>query len=870
LNAPAPLELSLGESRVDAVRVEALFGIAKAAYATTLAAGILLAMLLWGSVPAAPLAAWLAALAAVTLGRIAVHRAYRARSTARTPRAWEARFAAGAIAAGLAWSVPVLAFFPANEPVLQMALVLVTAAAAVGAAGVYAASPLAFYGFCVPPILAIVAQLALQPERAYLMLAALGLVFAVAMVRVYRDMHANLAGALRTRAEKEALLERVARSEAQLREAIEGFPDGIAVFDASGRLAVCNEAYASVYGAGRDAAALAGASAHDIAEAARAAGVPGPEEGADLEAPRVFRTRDGRWMQARSVGTPRGALVSVFADITEAKRAQEAYERVLAEESLVLDTLPAGVAFVAERRIVRCNRGLERMLGYAPGELNGRDARTLYRSEKSRRAADQGYEGLRDGGVVEGELELVRKDGSALWCRLLSRAVNPRSPEESVIAVFTDVTERRAAERALRASEALYRSLVETTNDLVWSVDREGRWTYLNPEASRRIYGAAATELLGRPWHALAAPPLRERDVAVFERVLAGEPVFRHETRHQRLDGTAVDLSFNAVPLKDARGAIAGATGTARDISEERAAAAALHETVEKLRLAVDAAELVYWEWDRESGTLHWGRNPQGRLGMEDGRTVDWTEYLAMVHPEDRERYLEDARAAWERREPFSAEYRILGREGQETWIAARGKTIADASGAPRRMIGVAQDVTERKRREEAERFLAYHDTLTGLPNRRLLDDRLRQALHLAQRRDARVAVMLIDLDDFKEVNDRLGHRAGDAALREVAGRLAACVRKADTLARQGGDEFVLVIPDVALEADCQVVADKILRALDSPVRVDGEDLRLGASIGISVYPADAGDGEALLRNADAAMYRAKRGGGRQYRYYGR
>jgi diguanylate cyclase (GGDEF)-like protein/PAS domain S-box-containing protein len=870
LNAPAPLELSLDERRVDAVRVAALFAIAKTAYATTLAAGILVALLLWGSVPAAPLGAWLGVLAAVTLGRIVLHRAYRARPGRHAPRGWEARFAAGAAAAGLAWSVPVLAFFPAGEPVLQMAIVLVTAVAAVGAAGVYAASQPAFYGFCLPPMLAVVAQFTLQPDRTYSLLALLGLVFAAAMVHVYRNMHANLVGALRVRTEKEMLLERVAESEARLREAIEGFPDGIAVFDESGRLAACNEAYAGVYGAGRDAAALAGASARDIAAAARAAGVPGPEEGAEQEAPRVFRARDGRWKQARSVATPRGGLVSVFADITEAKRAQEAYERVLAEENLVLDTLPVGVAFVGERRIVRCNRGLERMLGYGQGELNGRDARTLYRSEKSRHAAGRGYEGLRDGGVVEGELELARKDGSALWCRLLSRAVNPRAPEESVIAAFTDVTERRAAERALRASEALYRSLVETTNDLVWSIDREGRWTYLNPKASRRIYGGSPAELLGRAWHALAAPTLRERDGAVFERVLAGEPVFRHETRHQRLDGTGVDLSFNAVPLKDARGAIVGATGTARDISEERAAAAALHETVEKLRLAVDAAELVYWEWDQASGRLHWGRNPQGRLGLEDGRTVDWKDYLAMVHPEDRERYLEDARAAWERREPFAAEYRVLGREGQEIWIAAHGKTIAGGSGAPARMIGVSQDITERKRREEAERFLAYHDTLTGLPNRRLLDDRLRQALHVAQRRDARLAVMLIDLDDFKAVNDRLGHRAGDAALREVAGRLAACVRKADTLARQGGDEFVLVIPDVALEADCQVVAEKILRALEAPARVDGEGLRLGASIGISLYPADAGDGEALLRNADAAMYRAKRAGGRQYRYYGR
>jgi diguanylate cyclase (GGDEF)-like protein len=129
---------------------------------------------------------------------------------------------------------------------------------------------------------------------------------------------------------------------------------------------------------------------------------------------------------------------------------------------------------------------------------------------------------------------------------------------------------------------------------------------------------------------------------------------------------------------------------------------------------------------------------------------------------------------------------------------------------------------------------------------------------------------MLVDLDGFKEINDRRGHRAGDTVLLEVARRLAACVRKADTLARQGGDEFVLVIPEVALEADCQVVAEKILRALEAPAHVEGEDLRLAASIGISLYPADAGDAEALLRNADAAMYRAKRAGGGQYRYYGR
>jgi len=509
------------------------------------------------------------------------------------------------------------------------------------------------------------------------------------------------------------------------------------------------------------------------------------------------------------------------------------------------------------------------MLGYAPGELAGRPARMFYPTDESWRSAGRMYEQLRGGGIFEGDGPLARKDGSRLWCRALARAVNPDAPQESAIVVFSDTTERHAAELALRRSEALYRSLVETSNDLVWSIDLEGRWSYLNPAAVRRIYGCKATDLIGTPLHEMPVPELRERDVAVFARVVGGEAVFRHETRHRRRDGSLVDLSFNAVPMRDSRGDIVGATGTARDITDERVAAVALHEGIEKLRLAVDAADLFYWEWDAASDRLQWGREPKGRSGLEDAVAQTMTQYRQLVHAEDQERY-DAAGLAAARGEPYAVDVRLVGLDGEVRWTAMRGKMIFDAAGRPMRMIGVSQDVTERKRREDEDRFLAYHDTLTGLPNRRLLDDRLRQAVNLSQRRDTRVAVMLIDLDDFKRVNDQLGHRAGDAVLREVAQRLGGCVRKADTLARQGGDEFVVVIPDLPQAADCQVVAEKILRALAPGFRVDGGEFRIGASIGISIYPADAGDGDALLRNADAAMYRAKQQGRNNYRFYSR
>ena len=195
-------------------------------------------------------------------------------------------------------------------------------------------------------------------------------------------------------------------------------------------------------------------------------------------------------------------------------------------------------------------------------------------------------------------------------------------------------------------------------------------------------------------------------------------------------------------------------------------------------------------------------------------------------------------------------------------------RTVRRIEGGGR--LELVADVTELRRAEQASRFLAYHDTLTGLPNRRLLDDRLRQAIRLAQRRDRMVAALLVHLDDFRQVNDTLGHGAGDAVLREVAQRLSACVRRADTLARAGADEFALVVCDLKDAADCRVVADKVLQALAPEFRLGGRRLRLAVSVGVSLFPADGGDGEALLRNADAAMYRAKQLGRNQIRFFGR
>jgi diguanylate cyclase (GGDEF)-like protein/PAS domain S-box-containing protein len=872
------------DQNLEAARVSALYRGARPAYATTLINAAILVAVLWGARETVVLAGWYAALLAVTVVRVALHRRFGRPGAAGTARIWEHRFALGALATGAIWAYAPAALFPASGPLLQMAVVFVVGGSIIGAAGIYAASRLAFYAFAALPSIAIAAQLLLQPERTYKLLGLTVVVFGVVMVRIYRDVHDALVESLRARLRNQELVERLAGSEARLRDAIESFPEAIAVWDSDDHMIVCDDAYAELFGEGQGAAGLVGISYREIARGAyrveRPAGYEGREadwieervrqhrEGSGVL--RQFQTRDGHWRQGKSVRTALGGSVSVVADITDLKRAQDAYLAVLAEEDLVLDTLPVGVAFVERRRILRCNRRLEQMLGYAPGELQGKPTRAWFASDEQwGEVGEEAYRLLASGEIVQGDARLALRDGTRGWFRVLGRSLDPKAPQDSAIFVFSDASERIAAEQALRASEALYRNLVATSNDLIWSIDLERRWTYLNPGAAQRIYGFGADELVGRAMIERSAQAVRERDAAVFGRVIEGEQVFDYETRHTKRDGGYVDLSFNATVLRDAKGAIVGATGTARDVSEHKRAAAVLHETVEKLRLAVDAADLYYWEWDLAADKLSWGRDPGGLIGRPDERSQNYPDFREIVHPEDRERYLAAARAALASGEPYTAEFRIVTRDGEVRWLSAHGSVLRHAEGASAKMIGVSQDITERKRQEEEVRFLAYHDTLTGLPNRRLLDDRLRQAVFLAQRREARVAVLLVDLDDFKQVNDALGHRAGDAVLREVAQRLVACMRRSDTLARHGGDEFVALLPDLQRESDCQFVAEKLLRALEPEFHVDGRGFRISASIGISIYPADARDGETMLRNADVAMYRAKQLGRSQYQFYG-
>ena len=199
-------------------------------------------------------------------------------------------------------------------------------------------------------------------------------------------------------------------------------------------------------------------------------------------------------------------------------------------------------------------------------------------------------------------------------------------------------------------------------------------------------------------------------------------------------------------------------------------------------------------------------------------------------------------------------------------WLSITRIGTADA---PEAYVCTFSDITQRKQAEEQIRYRADHDALTGLPNRALFADRLGSALAVASRHGHRFALLAVDLDYFKAVNDRFGHLAGDALLVETAARLRACVRESDTVARLGGDEFVILLPRINKDADAAAVAERILQALGSPFHINAHVISISASIGIAIFPRDGAAEDGLLRNADVAMYEAKRAGRNCFRFVG-
>jgi diguanylate cyclase (GGDEF)-like protein/PAS domain S-box-containing protein len=358
--------------------------------------------------------------------------------------------------------------------------------------------------------------------------------------------------------------------------------------------------------------------------------------------------------------------------------------------------------------------------------------------------------------------------------------------------------------------------------------------------------------------------------------------MFIHWLVNRRLQTMAayvhgMDARSIAVPLTLIQGSrhipdeldeLAAAINRMRD--KTRAALAALQSSEEQFQLATEAADVGLWDWDPRSNATYMSPVFKRQIGYRDEEVPNrYEEWESRLHPEDHARTLTMVQDYLAGRVPnYEVEYRLRHKDGSYRWFLSRGAVQRDEAGEAARMLGVQVDITERRRAEEQVGRLAHYDSLTGLPNRVLFADRLDQAMIESDRHGRLVGVAFLDLDRFKNINDTLGHDAGDQLLKAVAERLTGAVRKGDTVARLSGDEFTLILADMGHMDDVVRVAQKVLDAFTQPFHVAGRELHMTASLGITLYPFDVKDVSGLLRNADIAMYRAKEHGRNTYQFY--
>ena len=342
------------------------------------------------------------------------------------------------------------------------------------------------------------------------------------------------------------------------------------------------------------------------------------------------------------------------------------------------------------------------------------------------------------------------------------------------------------------------------------------------------------------------------------------------EKQYIRKDGSSVWVSVVTSVISDDNGKAQHFISVVQDISARRAAELALRESEEKFRQLADNIPEIFWITDSRQRKLHYlSPGFETLTGMRLAEVLRRPRsWLKVVHAEDRER-VRLARKGLPQAE-YNVEYRIVLADGAVRWVHDQAFPVRDANGNVYRIAGIGADVTHRKEAEEKLVYLAHYDGLTGLPNRVLFLDRLQQTLAQAGRRATLAAVMFLDLDRFKVVNDTLGHAVGDDLLRQVAQRLSACTRLGDTVARFSGDEFVLIVNDLQGSEDARHIAQKVLLAIGEPFRAGGHEVFVSTSIGISMYPSDSEDEQALLKNADTAMYRAKESGRNNFQFYTR
>jgi diguanylate cyclase (GGDEF)-like protein/PAS domain S-box-containing protein len=544
----------------------------------------------------------------------------------------------------------------------------------------------------------------------------------------------------------------------------------------------------------------------------------------------------------------------------ELRRSQALFSTIFADSPI-----PLVISRVSDGRYFESNDAAHHLFGFSREELIGKTTVELnvWPDLSGREALINRLKS--EGGVENLDIQLRHRDGRLMHV-FYSAKVTEIAGEACIVATIVDVTARKLAEEKQRLSEERFAKVFHSSPDAI-VISRLTDGTYIDVnEAWAKLCGYPREDVIGKSSVELGFwVDVRDRQRMVDGLTRDGS-IRDFEFRLRRRDGTLAEalLSGEVIELNGEKCML----GLLADVTDKKRALAQLKASERRFADVVEAAGEFIWETDIRNVFTFLSDRVERVVGYTPAELIG--KHASFYMPEDEVERVRQWFAAREAPETaFSAlEHVAITKEGRRIWLQASGVPVWGEDGKLAGFRGTGLDITERKAAEQRIEELATRDPLTQLPNRRLLMDRISQGVLAAQRNNELMAVLFVDLDRFKTINDSLGHAIGDLLLKQVAQRLIALMRRGDTLARLGGDEFVVVLESLRVPEDAGAVAAKIIASVSAPFEIDGRVLNSSASVGISVYPNDAADGPTLIRNADMAMYFAKEHGRHNYQFF--
>ena len=559
-------------------------------------------------------------------------------------------------------------------------------------------------------------------------------------------------------------------------------------------------------------------------------------------------------------------IIGAMLDLTVQRAKDRALTQTNGFLTAIVENSPIAIyATDLEGIITLWNPAAERTFGFSRDQAVGRLAPFV---PEAKREEARAFRERVIAGETLAQIELARQRADGSTIDVNSSAAPLRDEDgriRGLLVMCVDMTGAKRTERALKDQLHFTRSLIDAIPNPVYFKDAQGRYQVYN-RAWDEIFGA------GRNWIGRTAADMfpgelgrahGERDRPLFEKASST----RYEVQVPTAAGDKREMLYNKVSFVDQQGVVGGLIGVITDVTHYKETERALEASEARFRVltesGIDLISVI-----AQDGTLAYQSAAlRTLLGYEPAETLG-KDVFSMIHREDAEHARAAFRRILETRQTREAiELRIRHRDGSWRTFESLGTNCIDNPHI-KGVVFNSRDVTDRKAIQQRIQHLAYHDNLTGLPNRGLLQDRLGHSIARAERSGRKVAVLFIDLDNFKNINDTLGHDVGDELLRHVSARLKQCVRVEDTIARQGGDEFIVLLDSLEDSRGASVVAQKILNGLRAPFKLAGTEQHVSGSVGIALYPDDGRDAQTLMKSADTAMFHGKSQGKNTYQYF--